>query len=218
MVGLTDRSARGLLDHVTGKTSIFAKVTPMFLGLFTTVGLDDGTGFIEISGNGYTRVSTAAADWNAAAGTGPSSVTNANPMSFPQSTGPWNTSAPIIAAGLFDALTLGNLLIWDYLGSGLWKPFSASLASPSIITAPAHGFSAADQLVMSAEGGGTLPTGGTFTGLLTVAAAPATDSFNVGVNATASGSGLLRKVVPLVVGSANITPAFAPGQITLTAG
>ena len=217
MTGFTDRVSRQIIDHITGKTTIFAKVTPMYLALFTAVGLDDGTGFTEVSGNGYARVATAITDWNAAAGTGPSSAANANAATFPASSGAWNASAPIIAFGLYDASIAGNLLAWDYLGSGAWKPFSATLASPSAITAPAHGFAAADQIVMSAEGGGTLPTG-IFTGLLTVAAAPTTDTFNVSVNASASGSGLLRKVVPLVVGSAGITPAFAAGTLTLVSG
>jgi hypothetical protein len=218
MVGYTDYAAKGYLDHTTGKTTVFAKTTPVFLALFTVAGTDAGAGFTEISGGGYARASMAAADWSAAAGSSPSSVSNANQITFAQSTAAWNAGAPIIAAGLYDALTGGNLLIWDYLGLGAWKPFVGSLASPSIITCPAHGFAAADQIVMSTEGGGTLMAGGTFTGLLTVAAAPATDTFNVSVNATSTGSGLLRKIVPLVVGSANITPGFAPGQIVLTSG
>jgi len=215
MVGFTDRVSQGVLNHIVGKTSIFTLTTPMYVGLFTAIGTDAGTGFTEVSGGGYLRSATAAAGWNAASGSSPSTITNASAITFPTSTAAWSASAPIIAFGLFDASSTGNLLAWDFLGNNSWMPFSASLASPSVLTAPAHGFAATNQVVVTAEFGGVLPTGGVFSGLLTVAAAPATDSFNVGINATASGSGMVRQVVALVVGSTGITPSLGAGSCIL---
>jgi hypothetical protein len=215
MTGFTNRVSAGVVDHVTGKTAIFAVTTPVFVCLFTAVGTDAGTGFTEVTGGSYARVARAATDWNAATGTAPSSASTATATTFPASTGAWSSGANIIAFGIYDASTAGNLLAWDYLGSDVWKPFSATLASPSVFTAPAHGFTAGASVVVTAEFGGTLPTGGTFTGLLTVGASPTTDTFNVGVNATASGSGMVRSVTPLVVGSAGITPSVASGSLVL---
>lgn len=211
MVGFTDRVSQGVLNHITGKTALFTLATPMYVALFTAIGSDNGTGFTEVSGGSYARVAMAAGNWNTATGTSPSTVTNSVAATFPASTAAWGT---IIAWGLYDAASGGNLLCWDYLGSGAWAPFSASLASPSILTSPAHGFAAGTLVVVSAEFGGALPTGGTFTGLLTVAS-PTTDTFNTGVNATASGDGLVRAVVPLVIGSSGITPSLPVGNITL---
>jgi len=213
MVGFTNYTAQGILGHITGKATIFAKPTA-YLGLFTAVGADDGTGFTEVStsGTAYARVATAAADWNAASGTGPSSINNANGFSFPQATGAG--FGTVIAFGLFDAASGGNLLDWDYLGNFAWKPFSCSSASPGVLTVPAHGYANGDSAVVTAEFGGTLPaTGGSWSGLLTVAGS-ATDSFNLGVNTTGTGSGMVRKVSSQAV-PAGVTASFAAGQLTL---
>jgi hypothetical protein len=156
----------------------------------------------------------------AAAGAEPATVpgyeTNAQAvLNFIQSTTNLGT---ITSAGLYDAVTSGNLRWWDWLGNFAWKPFTGTLASPSVLTVPAHGYSNGDQVVVSAkEGGGSLPTAGSFAGLLTVAGIT-TDTFNVGVNAaTASGSGEIRKVATQAVPS-GITVTFPVNQLTLSLG
>lgn len=213
MVGFTNYTAQGILGHITGKATIFAKPTA-YLALFTAVGADDGTGFTEVSATGtaYARVATAAADWNAAGGTSPSSISNANALSFALATGAG--FGTVIAFGLYDALTAGNLLDWDYLGNYAWLPFSCTSASPGVLTVPAHGYANGDSAVVTAEFGGALPaTAGSWTGLKTVAGA-ATDSFNLGVNTTGSGSGMVRKVASQLI-PAGVTASFASGQLTL---
>jgi len=86
-------------------------------------------------------------------------------------------------------MTSGNLQTWDYLGNYKWLLFSASAASPSIITS-AHGYSLADVVVVSTKLGGTLPTlsGGSFNPTRLVAATVATDTFTL----TTSGSTALN--------------------------
>lgn len=213
MVGFTDRTAQGALNNITGKSAMPTLVTPVYLALFTAVGTDAGTGFTEVSGGSYARVAMAAADWNAASGTGPSSATNAAVATFPASTADWGT---VIAWGIYDASTSGNLLSWDYLGDYDWKPFSGSNASPCVLTSPAHGYSNGDSVVVTAEFGGTLPaTGGSWTGVKTVASA-ATDTFTAGVNTTGTGNGMVRKITQQAI-PAGITPSFAAGAITLVA-
>src|SRR5438128_6284239 len=119
-----------------------------------------------------------------------SSNTNAI-IQFVQSTGDWTT---VVAWGLFDAVTTGNCRWWDYLGNFKWIPFTGTLASPSVLTAPGHGYINGDKVVVTAKFGGTLPQAGSFAGVLTVAGVSG-DTFNVGVNAaSASGEGQVRKI------------------------
>src|SRR4051812_33655840 len=110
MTGFTDRVSQGILNHITGKTAIFS-IPVASIALFTGVGIDDGSGFTEVSGGSYARVATAALDWNTATGTAPSEITNARSLTFPIATANWGN---IIAFGLYDAAL--NLLAWDYFG------------------------------------------------------------------------------------------------------
>jgi hypothetical protein len=91
-----------LLDHLFGKASYTSPT--IYVGLSTADPLDDGSGLAEPSGNGYARVQTAAADWNAAVN---GLIDNANDITFPQATGSWGT---ITHFALFDAATGGNML------------------------------------------------------------------------------------------------------------
>lgn len=79
------------------------QVATVYIGLFTTAPTDAGGG-TEVSGNAYARRSIA---FDAAV----NGVTqNTSTISFPTATpGNWGT---IVAAGIFDALTGGNLLYW----------------------------------------------------------------------------------------------------------
>jgi hypothetical protein len=215
MTGVSDYSADALLEWITGKTAMPSKPTA-YVALFTAVGSDDGTGFTEVSGNGYTRAVTAGADWNSASGTSPSLISNVNTISFPASTGAgWGT---VIAFGLYDASTSGNLLFWDYLGPFNWLPTTVSLASPGVLTSKAHGYSASDTFVFTTEYGGTSPTfsQGNFTGLLTVGPTPATDTFTAltgatAVNTSSTGDGMVRKVTQQPI-PGGVTASFAGGS------
>lgn len=211
MAGSTDYSAQKYIDWLTGKTSMPAAAS-RYIALFTAVGSDDGTGFTEVSGGSYARASTAGSDWSAASGSAPSSTTNSNTVSFPASSGSWGT---VIAFGIYDASTSGNLLFWDYLGAYDWLEFTCTSASPGVLTAPAHGYSNSDQVVVDAEWGGVaLPTtGGSWSGLLTVASVT-TNTFTAGVNTTGVGGGMVRKVASQSVGS-GVVVSFSASDITL---
>jgi hypothetical protein len=217
LTGFSDHTAQGILNHITGKSAIFTEPTA-YVALFTGVGTDAGSGFTEVSGSGYTRATTAAADWNSATGTGPSTISNANAITFPTSSGSWGT---IIAFGLYDAPSGGNLLAWDYMGSFPWQPATVAIGSPGVITAPAHGLSVGNSCVFSTEYGGTAPSfsASNFTGLLVVAHA-ATNTFDVTnatvpVNTSSVGNGSIRQVLPATIGS-SATPAFTSGAFTIT--
>jgi hypothetical protein len=182
------------------------------VALFTATGADAGTGFTEVSGGSYARAATTGSDWNASSGSAPSTVTNANDIAFTPATGSWGT---VIAWGLYDAVSSGNLIVWDYLGAGDWNEFTCTSASPGVLTVPAHGYSNGNSVVVDAEFGGiALPaTGGSWTGVKTVAGVT-THTFTAGVNTTGIGAGMVRKVASQLVPSGS-TFKFLAGQITI---
>lgn len=94
-----------ILDHIF--MTSWAALANIWVGLSTADPLDTGAGLAEPVGNGYARVSTVAADWNASTGD-PSTVDNANDITFPEATGSWGT---ITHFALFDAVTAGNMLM-----------------------------------------------------------------------------------------------------------
>lgn len=210
MTGFSDYASQRILQHAVGKTS-WTMPSTVALGLFTAVGSDGGTGFTEVSGGSYARVAVQTL-WNAASGSAPSTITNSASITFPAATANWGT---IIGWGLYDAASAGNLLFWDYMGNFNWIPFSCTSASPGVLTSPAHGFANGDSVVVSGgEYGGVLPTtGGSWTGLLTVAGVT-TDTFNVGVNTTSTGDGMLRKVASQAINT-GVTASFAASTLTL---
>jgi hypothetical protein len=203
MTGYTDAAAQAALD---------ALITAYpYLSLFTAVGIDAGTGFTEAGFTGYARVSTAGL-WSAATGSAPSTKSNNATISFPNST---STGADIIAFGLHTAITTGTLGFWDYFGAFPWRPATFSLASPSVVMLPGHGFANGDKLIASAEMGseGTLAAGWT-AGMLTVAGVT-TDTFTAGVNAANTGGIMIRKLTPQGVVS-NMVVQFTSGQLVIS--
>lgn len=79
----------------------------LYVGLYTVAPSDAGGG-TEVSGNSYARVAVTAntSNWaNSTAG----ATSNSNAITFPQASGSWGT---VVALGIFDASTFGNLLAW----------------------------------------------------------------------------------------------------------
>lgn len=169
-------------------------------------------------GVGATDVITFSAWPAAAASTGtepsvtPVNVVNGAVITFAQATLSWGT---VLSWGLYDAVTSGNLLFLDFLGNNKWLPFSCTNASPGVFTSPAHGYANGNFVEVTTKFGGTLPTtAGSFVGALTVAGAT-TDTFNVGVNTTSTGDGLVRQITEQSI-PANVTASFAASTFTLS--
>ena len=79
----------------------------LYVGLYTAAPTDAGGG-TEVSGNSYARVAVTAntSNWaNSTAG----ATSNSNAITFPQASGSWGT---VVALGIFEASTSGNLLAW----------------------------------------------------------------------------------------------------------
>lgn len=118
--GITDDFAHKLLDYLFGAEGVSptdgASFSPdnWFLGLLTTFPNSAGAGAAEPTAVEYARISTAAADWTAAASR---DIENANPITFAEVTTSegWGT---IVGFGLYDALTGGNLRMVGAFASG----------------------------------------------------------------------------------------------------
>lgn len=119
----SDYAENKVLELLVGKTA-FSTPTA-YVALYTAAPSDSGGG-TEVSGNNYSRKSTAGADWGSAAS---GSITNANAITFATPSGSWGT---VTHFGIFDASTTGNLLYWGSLttsktiGSGDTASFAAS--------------------------------------------------------------------------------------------
>jgi uncharacterized membrane protein len=112
---LVNRTHKGLLDTLFGKTSVFgalATAPTVYVGLSTTTPTMAGGNVTEPSGNNYARVATAAGDWVTATSADPSLLENANAVTFPQASGSWGTCTHFV---LFDAASSGNVLGWGAL-------------------------------------------------------------------------------------------------------
>jgi hypothetical protein len=109
-----------LLDHILGNSAgawdwPSSPLATVYIALYTAAPTDAGGG-TEVTGGSYARATVAntAANWPAAAS---GAKANGTQINFATSTASWGT---IVAFGIFDALSGGNLLYWGELpGSGV---------------------------------------------------------------------------------------------------
>jgi hypothetical protein len=96
------------------RTGSYTKPTVLAVGLYTAAPSDAGGG-TEVTGGSYARVTTNAApldaNWTAASSTD-GITTNALVLTFPTPSANWGV---VTHFGIFDAATVGNLLIWGPL-------------------------------------------------------------------------------------------------------
>jgi hypothetical protein len=91
-----------LLKHAFTNTA-YTPASTLYVGLYTAAPTDTGGG-TEVSGGSYARVSVSFS----VSGTG-TLCTNSAAVEFTAATASWGT---IVAVGVFDASTAGNLLAW----------------------------------------------------------------------------------------------------------
>jgi len=101
---ISDYYENKILDHML-RAQAFTPPSTVYVALYTVSPSDTGGG-TEVSGGSYARQ---AVTFNAASG---GSITNSADITFPQATADWGT---IVAVGLFDASTAGNLLWYGNL-------------------------------------------------------------------------------------------------------
>lgn len=211
--GMTVRDATSAAVIPAGTTVLSTTGTTVVMSANATGGGVGGTDIITFS-----QWPVASASTGTEPGVVPVQATNGGVVAFPAATANWGT---VIAFGLYDASTSGNLLWWDYLGAFAWVPASVSSASPGVFTTHAHGYSVGDPVVVSIKAGGTLPTfsQSNFASVLVVAHS-ATDTFDVtnsatAVNTSASGDVMVRKILQQSIPS-GVTASFAASTVPLS--
>lgn len=108
MANMSDYLEVQLRKHLF-RTGSFTKPTVLGVGLFTVTPSDAGGG-TEVTGGSYARVDLPPLDanWTAPDSTG-GLTDNAVAITFPTPSANWGT---VVAFGIFDATTAGNLLVW----------------------------------------------------------------------------------------------------------
>jgi hypothetical protein len=98
-----------VLDHVLGGGD-YTRPGTVYIALFTAAPTDAGGG-TEVTGGSYARVAVTnnATNWPAASS---GSKSNGVAFTFTQATANWGT---VVAFGIFDAASSGNLLYWGDL-------------------------------------------------------------------------------------------------------
>lgn len=91
--GLGKRQIKESLNHIFGKTPDTTPAGIVWISLWEGDPGDDGQSGTEGNAGSYARVSTVAADWNAATDATPSVLTNLNDVEFPTATADWNAGA-----------------------------------------------------------------------------------------------------------------------------
>jgi hypothetical protein len=122
MAGLSDYAENALLNHMLGDGAWTSPTA--YVALYTAAPTDAGGG-TEVTGGSYARVTTSGGTWQAPSG---GTKTNSAEIAFPTASASWGT---VVAVGIFDASSGGNLLAWANLaanktvGSGETAKFPA---------------------------------------------------------------------------------------------
>jgi hypothetical protein len=96
MAGLVNSVEAAVLDYLFGLTT-YTPASNHYIGLYTTLPAEDGSGGVECSGGSYARVLLAnnKTTWSAASG---GALSNAIVIEFPKATASWGT---VVGFGLF---------------------------------------------------------------------------------------------------------------------
>lgn len=105
MAKFSDYFENVIINHLF-RNQPFTPPATLYLGLYTVAPTDEGGG-TEVSGGGYARQ-----PFTLTAPTTAGVTENADTITFPTATADWGT---IVAVGIFDAETGGNLLMWGNL-------------------------------------------------------------------------------------------------------
>jgi len=106
MAGFTDYTEDLVLDWLLTSGSA-TRPTAWYVALYTVAPTDTGGG-TEVSGTSYARTAVTFS----VSGTSPATAANSAAVEFPEAGGSWGT---VVAAGIFDASSAGNLLAYANL-------------------------------------------------------------------------------------------------------
>jgi hypothetical protein len=110
-MGASNYLENEIIKHLF-RTGSFTKPSALWVALFTVAPTDAGGG-TEVSGGSYARVQRNPLDANwAEPAAGDGETSNVADITFPSATANWGT---VVAFGIFDASTSGNMLVWATL-------------------------------------------------------------------------------------------------------
>lgn len=209
-----------VLNHVYRNTAMTSPVT-VYAALLTAVTDAEAGTVTETAYTGYARV---AITFGAPAGnTGGRRIQNTGTITFGQKSDAGTVT--VIAIGIYDALTVGNLLDVVFLDASAVTPFSVETTDTAgdTLTSVAHGMAANQQVRFEqTPAGGALPTGiSENTTYFVIATGLTADVFKISttqggaaLDITASGMGIGMRLTPTVVNQ-NDTPQFAASALSL---
>jgi len=122
MAGKSDYLENEILDHILGGAD-WPRPSPVHIALYTVAPTDAGGG-TEVTGGSYTRASVTNNPTNFPAASGGAKA-NGTAITFPAATADWGT---IVAFGIFDAGSGGNLLYWGPITPNRVIPNGATAA------------------------------------------------------------------------------------------
>jgi hypothetical protein len=142
-----------IINHMLRNTAWTSPGTSVYVGLISAIANGETPSVTEITGGAYARQQVqGTAAWTAPAGSG---TDNVNEIAFPAATGAaW---PEVVAVGIWDALTAGNLMMVDWLATTRYA-FTA-LDAGDVFTAFGTGLANGDRVVLQAVDDSTLPTG-----------------------------------------------------------
>jgi hypothetical protein len=116
----SDYLENAVLDHLTG-VATFTTPTNVYVALYTAAPTDAGGG-TEVTGGSYARATVAkgSTNWNTASN---GATSNKTAITFATATADWGT---VVAVGLLDNSTGGNLLAWADLTANKSVPNGAT--------------------------------------------------------------------------------------------
>lgn len=129
MAGKSNFLEESFLDHMLRGGSLSAPAT-LFFALFTVAPGEDGTGGTEVSQSPYARIGLAnlAGNWKDPSTATQGETNNLVDVVFSPANEPYGD---IVAIGLYDAVSAGNLLWFD----SVVGPFTINLGDQPIIRA-----------------------------------------------------------------------------------
>jgi hypothetical protein len=138
MSGLSQVYEKKVLEVLVGKTALSTPTAYVALLTAVPTSADTGATITEATYTGYARKATAGSDWAAAVAGTPSSITNANAITFAACTAGTST---IVAFALVDSSTTGagNVIAWGTVASTVVSATNtpASFAAGALIATAA---------------------------------------------------------------------------------
>lgn len=151
-MSLVDATELAIINELFGGAAFAADAT-LYAALFTTVGADDGSGFVEANYAGYARVSKTNDATNFPSA---NPKLNGTAVGFPAATGA--QAGQVKGLGWYTASSGGTLRAWSWLCDQV-VPMAIAIAASDLIWAPGHAFINDTKVIVWAPAGVTLPTG-----------------------------------------------------------